>query len=247
MKIKKIDLSGLRHNEHFRFHAEGISLVEKYKPEAIGLDFLYPDYLECLKKEKLVLKRVGKSEIIEAISSADAKQKALFTGFWEAVKAGEKHYDHSIRGAAESIRFAIEKYNGIEDKTYDEEAMALNLLIGELYNRYLPEITIMKMEGWLDELRRINRELEKCVNKFFSEGMGKISVSIKKARRGTDETYFKMTEWIEALATINGELAYAGFMHELNVKNERYCQMLMRRSMLNGGTLKRRANDLMQI
>ncbi len=245
MKIKKIDLSGLRHNEHFHFHAESISLVEKYKPEAIGLDFIYPDYHMCLKREKQVLEGVGKSEISEAISSADSKQEATFAGFLEAVKAGEKHYDYSIRKAAENIRFVLEQYNGISEKTYDEEATALNYLIEELHNRYLPEIAIMKMEGWLDELRKINKELELWVKKRFSEGIGKNFVSMKEARRETDQVYRKMAEWVEALAVVNGEITYAGFIYELNAKNEKYCQMLMRRGMVSL-PLKYRANGHMQ-
>ncbi len=220
MKIRKIYLPLLLPEDHYQFHIENKKLIKKHQLDIIGLEKPLLNYEQRIENEATALRSIRENRTGNEIVYASIKCSAVFMGFRKAVKACEIHYNKTVCRAAKIVSSVFEQYSGIYEKSYDDETFAIKELINELVTNYYPELEIMDMKNWVNELYLHNKKLYRWVKRYYAEGVSENVFRIKGIRNETDVSYYWMIKWVKALGIINGDLAYDGFINELNGRIE---------------------------
>jgi len=230
MKINSIDLSRLRNEEHTRFHAGFVELLDIYGTGIHCIETLFPKYISLLAYETEVLSKIEKSESADVIIDAEAHLDSVFSALVAKAGLGTLHYKGENREAATRIQYVLDQYNQIRKKDYIGETTVINNLLNELNTHCTGEVNTLGLGGWLTELQNANTcygmLMENRSNENEKAGRG--WQQMKTVRRKVDAVYRKIVERLNEL-TSEGLEDYAGFVDSMNECIIRYGLILARR------------------
>jgi hypothetical protein len=230
MKIKRIVLNKLKNEEWFNFFTEFKTFVEEITPEALDIEELFVVFTGLYAMADDTLEQIRKSDFTSLIIQQDDARDNAFRGLESSVRVSLRHYDAKKRTAAERLVSLFEHYGNVADRPYNEETATVYNFLQDIRNRYEPEIAVLKLAGWLDELERTNNEFEKNVLERNREYAGKTELNMLDIRKKTGRVYLDVLERIEALSLVKGDETYAPFIRTLNANIERYISTVNRRS-----------------
>ncbi len=233
IKIKKTNQNNLRNYEHFQFQTEFKDLVELFTPEALGVGTLFEKYLLLYAQEGGCLRKIEKSATTEELENADHARDVTFRGFADTVKTALKHFNEDTRTAARRIEIVFHTYGNLARRIYDAETASIYKLLQELRNNYMPEMELLGITPWADQLDAENQAFEQLMQNRYSEQNQKTDLRTKEVRLEIDRIYHSITERIDALGVINGTEAYEPFVHQLNVLIEHYTYILAQRKRIS--------------
>lgn len=228
MKIKKLDLSRLRNEEHYQFHTDFNALTVSTTPIALGIEVAYAVYQPLYNNEGEALDIILRSAVTNDIATADALRDRTFRGLRDAVKSAASHFLVEKQQAASRIQLVLDHYGNLIHKSYDEETAALNSFIGDL-TVLTTDITLLDLTDWVAELQSNNQAFDTLKKTRYSEEAGKTQLRMKQVRLQVDEAYRTITDRIDALVIVNGAEAYAAYINELNQRIESYNLVLAQR------------------
>lgn len=229
IKIKSLHLVNLRNAGHGQFNSEIVGIVQKFTPVALNIVTEFSDYELKFNNEKTAFKLIRKSASTEAIAGSDLKRDFTARGLQGHVKADQYHFTPAVKAAANRVIIVLDTYGDIEKMEYNEATMSYNEMIAELTANYAADITLMGLDGWLNELRANNQEFSLLMSGRFEEGAGKTTLRMKQVRVEVDEAYENMVEQVHALMRVNGAAAYEAFIREVNQVVDKYNDILARR------------------
>jgi hypothetical protein len=224
MNIKKINLGRLRNEAHFQFLTAFIALVNKFVAIKVKIADLFELLLGLFAKEDLVVDFITKSDYTGKVSEADHRLDRTLVGFGEIIRAALHHFDPNVTDAAQSLQNRLNSYGKIISKSYDEEIAAVTNLLQDLESPYYQEKInfIIGLASWVEEINVANRELARLLETRNVEIAGKPQERMKDVRREIDPVLRRIMERIGALALIEGEEEYAGFISEFNALVDRF-------------------------
>ena len=228
MKIKRVKLNRLRNEEWFNFFTEFKTFVEATTPEALDIEALFAVFINLYIKADEALELIRKSSFTDLIVEKDRERDNAYRGLSESVHTATRHYDPDKRAAAERLIVLFDHYGNIADRSYNEETAAIYNFLQDLNGKYVNEVLALDLAGWAEELDRTNREFEQAILDRKDSDLNMLNI-----RKQTDRNYLDIIERIEALCLVNGESAYADFIHMLNADIERYITSINRRSSNN--------------
>jgi hypothetical protein len=229
MKIKKLRTSNLRNEEHFQFQTEFKDLANQFTPATLGIVNEYMAYEPLYYNESQALDVIRKSSITDDLADADMKRDSTFRGLADAVKAGNNHFNPTVKQAAARVQVVFDFYGNIATKPYDEETAAINNLITELNGTYANDAVALGINEWLIELKANNDAFDSLKKNRYSEGASKTQLRMKQVRMEVDAAYKTISERINAFIIINGPSAYEIFVNELNQRVGKYNILIAQR------------------
>ena len=228
MKIEKIDLKGLRNEEHFQFHTETLSLIESSNPQALGIDGLLPAYKANYSDEAEALDVIRKSAVTDDLSKADTLRDTTLMGMKAALKSAGNHFQAEKRQAAARVKIVFDHYGKVTLKPYDEETAAINSLLTDL-QPLAADLATLGLTDWVTELGANNRAFDTLKKERYTEASAKTQLRMKEVRVLVDENFKSIAERVNALMIVNGEAAYTAFVNELNQRIDAYTRTLAQR------------------
>ncbi len=228
MKIKKIDLSRLRNEEHYQFNTDFNALTESNNPTTLGIEVGFDAYQPLYIDEGEALDIIRRSAITEDIAKADALRDKTYRGLRDAVKSATSHFLVGKQQAAYRIQVVLDHYGDIIHKTYDEETAAIGSLIGDLA-ALTADVTLLGLTDWIAEMQANNQAFDTLKKMRYTEAAVKTQLRMKQVRRQVDDAYNRITERIDALVIVNGGEAYATYINELNKRIDSYNLVLAQR------------------
>jgi len=217
MKIKEIDRSRLRNDEHFQFHTEFRDLVVKEGAQKLNVQAQFDAYLPLYNKEDEGIKKVARSALTAKIHEADKARDETYTGMVElnAVTLGY-HYSEAVRDAAKTLKVLFNTYGDLTHKPLNEQTSAIHNILQELKGHYLQATQAVRIDDWVNELEARNNAFDALVKERFDESASKSDVVVKTARANVDNAYNVIVERVSAFALIQGVEQYELFIKTLN-------------------------------
>jgi hypothetical protein len=229
MKITTIYMAHLRNYEHFQYHTEFKDLLTQHGAEALKIQPQFEAYLALYDKEDEGIKKINKSALTAEIHDADRARDAVWAIIIKINDVVRKHFEPEMQAAAKRLKILFDTYGHVAQLPLNEQTAALYNILQDLQGQYAADTDTVRIKPWVEELEARNMAFEKLVKGRFSEVDLKSDVVVKKARAALDEAYNDILGLISAYARLEGEAAYAPFVHALNVITEKYAEALARR------------------
>lgn len=230
MKITKLDLNQLRNGEHFQFHTEFKELVQQFTAETLNIKTDFDQYLKLYAHEDEVLEKIRKSATTQQINEADSIRDMTYRGLVDVISAAQKHFNAEVRESARKVQILIDTFGNISRLPYNEETAKIYNLVQEMKNQYSSDITLLKLEDWVQELDKNNKNFEALINQRYDEQMDKTTTNAREIRSQIDPVYRNITEAIDVFARVTPKAEYEEFAKALNLRIDTYSLTLAQRA-----------------
>jgi hypothetical protein len=217
MKILKIKLSYLRNESHHKLMQRLLELFAIYVAVAdIVADLLAPFKLLVDLEDKLVdAKKV--SDLTEEIADTDKRIDRCIVGINNTVTAALHHFDQNVVKAAKVLESLLGSFHGsIKKKAYEEQSVAVAVLLKELTTTYAPQVALLNMSDWVTELSAAHADFDRLFAERNLELAKRPKEKLIDVRRDLDKGYNEITDRIDAYAKLNGEQTCEMFVKEWN-------------------------------
>jgi len=222
MKIEKINIAHLSNGEHFQFHTEFKDLVVLHGAAALKIKPQFDAYLQLYEAEDEALKKIVRSEFTAKIKKADRARDNIWIGIKESVATAHRHFSLAVRDAAARLQIVLDTYGRVARKPLDEETSAVYNFLQDLHGKYAPDVDMVGIGHWVEELEMRNNALEALVKERDSESASRTRVVVKKARKAADPLYKQICDIINVYMVLEGEAAYESFAGTLSEVIARY-------------------------
>jgi len=223
LKIEKIHLTHLRNDAHFQFHTEFRDLAVLHNPLTLKVKPQFDSYLPLYNREDEALKKIVKSEFTAKIHEADKARDEIYLGMAETVTATLRHFNPTVRQAAERLKILFDTYGNVANKPLNEETSAIYNILQELKGKYTADVDSVGLTLWVAELETRNGTFEGFVKERFDETAARTTdIVMKQARAQLDDVYKTIVERINALAVVEGIEIYEAFIKTLNAVIAKY-------------------------
>ncbi|MBN2788111.1 MAG: hypothetical protein JXQ69_07300, partial [Paludibacteraceae bacterium] len=230
MKIEALALTRLHNEEHYRFYTEFKVLVDTKTPAALGIAADYPTFTTRYNNEGIALDVLIKSKITDDLLLADLQRDNTFRGIADTVKANLRHFKPANQEAAKRLKVVFDRYGDVPNRPYEKETAAITALVIDLQAApCLADITTLGLTEWVTKLKTDNDAFIALLKARDAEQTAKPQIVFKEARIQLDAIYKTLIERINALAIVNGDTNYKGFMLELNQVISRFQDLLAQR------------------
>ena len=226
MRTIRINFPHLPNETHVECHGTICNLIERFTPATLGVQNQYIEYKAAYNAEFKILDEIRKSEYTKMIADMDNARDRIFYGLVNAVKSASDHYDTAMQEAAKRVSFVLDTYHNIAGKSYNSESAAITDLINELRDTRLNEVTLLSLDGWLNELENKNQTFRDLMSARDTETANKAvnnpPLNMRQARKTVDRLFRSMRDFIEALILTAPTDKLIDFLKELNAILERY-------------------------
>lgn len=228
MKCKRLKTEELRNEEWFQFYTEFKDLTTRYGAQAIDIEALFATFSQLYADADEALEIIRKSATTEQLIEADNSRDAVFRGFVDAVKSAGNHFDPAKKEAAKRLQIILNQYGNIARKPYDQETASLYNFLQDV-NAKADEIALLGLADWTTQLDAENKAFDALMKSRYDETASKTALRMKDVRVETDRCYRDILDRLDALMLINGEERYAPYVKELDVRIERFANILAQR------------------
>lgn len=230
MEIKKLPMSKLRNEEHYRYQTEFKTLVDAKTPATLGITTDYPLFVTRYTDEGNALDVLIKSKISDDLELADNTRDNTFLGISENIYAALRHFKQANVDAAKRLVIVLDRYGKVDDKPYEQETAAISSLVADLQAApYAADITTLALTEWVTKLKTDNDAFIALLKTRDVENASKPQINMRDARILVDASYRILVNRINALIVVNGDTAYKAFVQELNQIIDRYQNLLAQR------------------
>lgn len=215
MKIESFPLPKLVNASHLQFmiDAEVLFNNASFKAEIAAEYTLFNNALVAETESQH--NELG-SSVTRLIVDADDLRDNRYTGFYQIVEGNVHHFDLSVAESARKIIRIIDQFGNPTKLSYNEETSVINSIISCIESTLMTEISVLGLEAWLENIKKVNADFAKLMINRRDEFAGRNFVPMKKARPTTDTTYKKIVERINALSIVKGDEPYFSVIQKLN-------------------------------
>jgi hypothetical protein len=139
----------------------------------------------------------------------------------------DEHFQFIQFVLALTRKVGAEALKVVPQKSHIEETSAVYNLLRELTGKHIADVELLDLGGWIAELDRLNKAVEKLLEGRADEGAGRTSLVLKEVRDEVDEAYAALAAMVEAqalVASLGTDTAvvamYADFIGRLNERIE---------------------------
>jgi hypothetical protein len=224
-KIEPV-LSALRQapNERwYNFHREADKIMVRWTPARLGIEALYPAYVDLVQKADVLLEQVSKSWLTGEIKHFDGERDRCINGLKAAVRALLKSPIQDKRVAANKLNILLNTYGDMAKMEYDAETAAVINLLQDLNgSKYAQHVKTAELGDWVTELERFNTRVDELVGERYAEKSEKPAEKLIEVRRDVDSSFGKLLTLIEGTMIANPAHGLNEFVRELNIVIKHY-------------------------
>jgi len=237
MPLAAPDWNNLRNREHFNLHREFRELAEETGIGTLGLNDLFPEYLQVYEQEEKAQGQLRGSALSESIAQADAAREETFRGLRLVLKGLSHHYREDIRRAAKRLGIFLGVQNRLRHLGYDRKTATLTALLRDLQKDSAGDTKLLNLTGWVQELQQRNETFQARKAQRHTERASRPAIPLKEVRHTADLLFARIRERIQAEMLIQGGAVLQEFSRKWNVRVESYQRELARR---RGRSVRRR-------
>ncbi|MDR2362632.1 MAG: DUF6261 family protein [Prevotellaceae bacterium] len=216
--MKKILTARLVHYRNEAHCEYMITFRSRVSADADILELLeteLPPFDAKLAQEKALIDTMRKSDYTRLIATTDKLIDKTVVGMREIVNAQLRNPNAAIVEAAISLKNRFDAYGRIEKKPYEEEQLAVDLLIADLNGAYATKVTSTGLSGWVMELQLYKTRFESYFALRQAEISRRPEGKLSDVRKEIDPLYRQLVEKVDA-ASLIGTLNADAFITVLN-------------------------------
>jgi hypothetical protein len=176
----------------------------------------YDTFVVLLDEEGELIDAMRSSPITKLLKESDRRIDRNIVGINNMINSGMHHFDPEKVAAANQLRLRMKAFGNIESKSYIDESAAVKILIRDMRNIYSAQVTLLELDGWIDELDSAQVEFETLFIQRNSERAAKPVTNVKPTRKAVTKIYYDMTEVINASAVLDTMGIFVEFITQLN-------------------------------
>jgi hypothetical protein len=217
MKIIKIHLSHLNNEGHYQFLRQVHVLLDRYPGVKSRVIVLYDKQVVLLVLEGRLVDAMRGSEYSGELSGADKRVDRCIVGINKLVGAGMHHFDAGVASAAKRIYERLKVFGNIESKSYEEETVAIHILLADLRGPYAAKAELIGLMPWIEELEAAIEAFDALFMLRNEELANRPTEKLTDVRRENDGIYAQITDRVDAAALLEeSHDVFDAFIGELN-------------------------------
>ena len=176
----------------------------------------------ALQEEDRIFMTSQKSLLSDDIHAADRKRDNIYRALRKAVKAYLLFPNAEIASAAKVIDQVLKDYNLDPQMQLDRETGVLINMISDFETKYQAAIAKLGLTDTVAELKSVNNVLVGATDDRLQAKALMVIGELKHARSVTDEAYRTLIQKVNALAVVEGDAVYVGFIDLMNADIKHY-------------------------
>jgi hypothetical protein len=220
-RIESVHLRTFSNEEHYEFLVvlRDFLLTFPAAKAVVGAD--YDTLLVQIDEEKALIDDMRKSDLTQPIADTDQRIDRTVTGMNQVISAGLHHFNPDTVEAARVLKNRFKAFGNIVLKSYEEQIADVSILIGDLKSdQYADSVTLLGLSPWVTELSEAEATFEALIRQRNTESAHKPQEQSRSVRRDSDILYHRMTDRIDAAATMATTPIYDDFINEVNARIE---------------------------
>jgi hypothetical protein len=221
-KIKQVDFSHFKNNEHGQFH-------KVIRDELTGNDVVNTvvikfskSYVDAVTAELLSIEVEQGSQHTGPIEDSDLFRDRLYRAFVLQIKSGLLSYEPTIVEGANRIMRIINQVGDMRKQPYNQESGTLTSFVNQLENNYSDDINLCNAALLFTKLKEANNSFIANFGTRSTEAALRISGDVRVARAVTDPVFKDICSVINAMVLLNGEGEYSDFIDKVNYQIDYY-------------------------
>lgn len=209
---------------HYTFHQ---STLKRTKNDTVlcGKSLLAPliaryEAAFLVEEEKFRLSQ--KSKFTDTLNELDEKRDNAYRGFKQIVGGYAKVPDAAMQTASKALNQLITDYKIDVDIQRDQESGLLSNFISDLEGKCAAHVQTLGIGQVAQVLKDANDQYIEIRDSRTEERSMKEKKALENARAATDEAYNTFIAMVNALALVEGEADYAGFINFMNTLINEY-------------------------
>lgn len=231
--FEKVKLSNLRNSEFIEFFKTFLQIIEGKSHEAPKVKEQLAKLVLFVNQMDTIFKPELGNKITSELQEIDAARDNSFSGL-ELIIEGYCHHSNSeIKNQAELLWDSLRTYGtGIVRFNYQEETQVLDNITQRWLNtaKFINALSSLSLVSWVGEIKTLNdsfraRYIDRLENEAEQSDIKAIDL-----RKQITATYQKLSNLLQAYATISEELAYTEIIKSSNELIGKYNMLLKNRS-----------------
>lgn len=196
--------------------------LAKEDATSLGLEAVQSEFITALEEFEEALKPLQKSMLTEKIEEADNQRDKILVNFTQHCRTFVFFPEAEKSNSAKELLAEIDKFGKApQDKPRAEQTAIINSLLKDLDTpTHKQNLSNIWATEWVKYLAQTNTEFEKLYNERTYETSGNEPGLSKKLRIKTYDSFKKLVQYINALATINGIEKYKNLIDNINKEIE---------------------------
>ncbi|WP_203965503.1 DUF6261 family protein [Capnocytophaga stomatis] len=196
--------------------------LAKEDATSLGLEAVQSEFITALEEFEEALKPLQKSMLTEKIEEADNQRDKILVNFTQHCRTFVFFPEAEKSNSAKELLAEIDKFGKApQDKPRAEQTAIINSLLKDLDTpTHKQNLNNIWATEWVKYLTQTNTEFEKLYNERTYETSGTEPGLAKKLRVKTYDSFKKLVQYINALATINGIEKYKNLIDNINKEIE---------------------------
>lgn len=215
-KIRVIDLTRLRNNEHAQFHQSIKVDIDNVTAAKLGIAKFYPAYIAAIDAELRAIDVEQGSKYTKTITESDGYRDQLYNSYVLALKAGKLSFDPEVQTACNNILRIVEQVGDMRKQNYNQESETLKSLVNQLKSNYADDIIKSKTAETLNKLEEANNQFIDHFGVRAQDVALRPSGDVFTTRSPLDEIYHTIVDVVNSLVLLNGEEDYSAFIDKVN-------------------------------
>jgi hypothetical protein len=216
MKFLTLRLSHLLSEQHLQFMKLFYRLLDKFPVVKNRVIMLYDILIGLLAQESQLVDAERGSALSSLIAEEDTRIDRTIVGINSIINAGLHHFNPVTVAAAHRVQVRMKAFGNIEDKSYEGEAAAIDILLDDMRGKFAGDVTILGLTDWITELDAAHSIFDELFEQRNTESTYKPDAKLKDIRKEVDDVYRDMIERIAAAATLDDAGMYIDFVRQLD-------------------------------
>lgn len=203
----------------FQFHLGIQARIQSDTPAKLGITEEVVPYDNGIARMDRALETLSKSAFTDKMVAADEKRDKIIRLMQAQVESPEAYPDADEQEACKRVKVLFDSYRNIAGEAQEKETgMCRNLVQDLRGDAFKADVETLGLDKWVARLDEANEEFDALVESRISENIGKITGGVSEPRKQTEAAYEAIVRKVNALAIVNGEEQYAGFIDYVNAR-----------------------------
>ena len=229
MEINEFSLSRLQNREYAQYNGEVIDEVVRITPAVLTIESVFTPYRNVYLELKKAMEPIAKNPKTRRVGEADFGRDDLTRGVIGVVNALCRHYVPEKREAALNLKVVCDHYSDLPARSFNNQTDGTVNFIEEVRKNYLPELQLLDIEDWFDELEIRNNTFKQLLVGRHNEEAVADTASIKEIRPRLDEKYKALVKRVNSLLDLNSTPELVLFAQMVNRRIEYNQEILAQR------------------
>lgn len=218
-QINSFSKTQLAAESSYQFHLGVSKRIEEETAEKLGITAELPVYKDGIFRMERALEKVPASVFTSKMVDVDGRRDRVLRILQTHLSDPTVYSEADKRAACERLAVLMGGYSNIVYEAQEKETgMCRNLILDLRSEPYKADVELLGLKEWVDRLDVTNEEFDSYVESRIEESQGKVTGGVSVPRRDTEKAYDEIVRRINALALVNGDEAYAGFIDYLNAR-----------------------------